>query len=110
MATILKRLRAAQTAGAAAEIIDQCASTGALADILPQLDHDYVIDGASRGYMSALITISARAGITLDLRCGVVVRVQPGGAPDIATISHDAHAECNRIMEDLFLSGADVDE
>lgn len=104
MIDYIKLLRSAGTAADAARIIDQCATNGDLADLLPRLDHDYIIDGSSRGYMAALITL--RRGLVLDLRDGAITCKLPMSAD---TISHHAHQESNRIMEGLFLSGADID-
>lgn len=98
-----KKLRAVKTAAEAAEIIDNC-TADELADLLPRLNHDYIIDGASRGYMAALIALTPH--IVLDLRDGSITCKHPLSTD---SISHQAHQEANRIMEDLFLSGDDVE-
>lgn len=54
--------------------------------------------------MAALIALSRNT--VLDLRGGSVARSR---SPSVAIVSHQAYEEANRIMEDMFLSGADMD-
>lgn len=106
MTDYIKQLRSAATASVAASIIDQCYKDGDLTALLHQLDHDYIIDGASRGYMAALVSLHHKRGLVLDLRDGSVICKNP---PSADAVSHDTLEAAYHIMEDLFLSGADMD-
>lgn len=103
----IKQLNAVTSAEEAAEIITRCADDGVLVEVLPKLEHDYIVDGTSRGYMAALVSLHAKREIILDLRDGTVSCKNPVGS---ATISHSAYTEGNQIMENLFLSGEDMEE
>lgn len=105
-------LNAAKSAEAAAGILDQCAAAGELYDLFLALPHCYIIDGASRGYMAALITLSSRGGenLELDLRSGDIIQSRIGSPPERWGVDEDTYSAANRIMEDMLWSCADQEE
>lgn len=89
----------------AVSILEASAADDTLRELLLESGHDYVIDGASRTYLAAIVYISFTHSMTLHTGTGRITSPQGDGH-----IDDDLRQTIDELMEDIFDHCDDMDD
>lgn len=109
---VKERLRAlwyATTIARVLELLNESAADNTLYELMLESNHQYIIDGSNRGYMGALVILSSKHNIHLDVGTGRLSCCDIGRPEEYDYISHDLQKTLNGIFEQMFVSMDDVD-
>lgn len=109
---VKKRLRAlehATTVDRVLELLNESVADSTLDELMLESNHEYIIDGSSRGYMAARVILSSKHNVHLDVGTGRLSCCDIGRPEEHDCIPHELQTALNEIFEQMFDSTADVD-